>query len=146
MLTLDKFKQYLHDRGFKTTPQRLAVHEAMMALGHASADMVCDHIHEHTSVRISEASVYNTLSQLSRMGVYHYLLSNDNKLYFDVEPGKHVHLYDRVNHVFRDTDDDEVITMVERYFRGRRWRGYKFEGVEINLICRPSGYKKNSKK
>lgn len=144
MLEMDKFKAFLRDKGLKATPQRLAVHKAMMELGHASADMVSDHIREHGSAGISEASVYNTLNQLTRLGVYHYRLSGNNKLYFDVNSGSHLHLYDRVNHEFRDINDEEILGIVEKHFRGRRWRGYKFEGVEINLICRPSGKAKKN--
>lgn len=138
MPDLDKFRLILHDRKLKATPQRLAVHKAMIALGHASADTVAEYIRKNTDVRISEASVYNTLNQLTRMGLYRYLLSSNNKLYFDINTRKHVHLYDRVNHEYRDICEDGAIELIEKYFRGRRWRGYKFEGAEINLICRPS--------
>ncbi|MCQ2174387.1 MAG: transcriptional repressor [Bacteroidales bacterium] len=138
MLDLDRFKLFLHDRNLKATPQRLAVHRAMIELGHACADTVADHIRLNTDIRISDASVYNILSQLAKMGVYRYLLSSNNKLYFDVNTKRHAHLYDRVNHEFRDLCEDGAIELMEKHFRGRRWRGYKFEGIEINLVCRPS--------
>ena len=41
---LEEFKAILKKHSLKATPQRLAVHEAMMNLGHASADMVTDAI------------------------------------------------------------------------------------------------------
>ena len=39
---IEEFKQLLKKHSLKATPQRLAVHEAMMSLGHASADMVTE--------------------------------------------------------------------------------------------------------
>ena len=42
MPTLDEFRSRLKRHGLKATRQRLEVHEAMMALGHASADMVTE--------------------------------------------------------------------------------------------------------
>ena len=39
---LEEFKAILKKHSLKATPQRLAVHEAMMELGHASADMVTE--------------------------------------------------------------------------------------------------------
>ena len=43
---LEEFKEILRKHSLKATPQRLAVHEAMMELGHASADMVTEMIKE----------------------------------------------------------------------------------------------------
>ena len=37
---MDRFKSVLKRYSLKATPQRLAVHEAMLSLGHASADQV----------------------------------------------------------------------------------------------------------
>ena len=42
-----QFKRLLRDRGLKATPQRVAVHEAMLALIHAGADAVAAWIAEH---------------------------------------------------------------------------------------------------
>ena len=40
--TMEEFKALLKKHSLKATPQRLAVHEAMMSLGHACADMVTE--------------------------------------------------------------------------------------------------------
>lgn len=42
--TIEEFKVLLRNKNLKATPQRVAVHEAMLSLGHASADMVVEHI------------------------------------------------------------------------------------------------------
>ena len=38
--TIQEYRNLLKQHSLKATPQRLAVHEAMIELGHASADMV----------------------------------------------------------------------------------------------------------
>ena len=38
--TIEYFRELLRKNGLKVTPQRIAVHEAMLRLGHACADMV----------------------------------------------------------------------------------------------------------
>ena len=43
---VEEFKRLLKKHNLKATQQRIAVHEAMLALGHASADMVTDTIRE----------------------------------------------------------------------------------------------------
>lgn len=134
----ESFKSQLKRHDLKATAQRLAVNDAMMELGHASADMVAERIQEKNEVKVSVASVYNILSQLALLGIYHYRLSANNKMYFDVNPVKHIHLYDTTNHEFRDVFDDEIMDMVESKIKNRRFRGYKTDGVEILILCHPS--------
>ena len=89
--TTEEFKKILKKHSLKATPQRLAVHEAMAALGHASADMVAEMIKEKGTAKVTTASVYNILTQMAMLGVYDYRLSANNKMYFDVNTFKHIH-------------------------------------------------------
>ena len=139
--TLDEFKVILKKHSFKATPQRLAVHEAMIQLGHASADMVTDLIKEKGTAKVTLASVYNILTQMSMLKVYSYRLSANNKMYFDVNTFKHMHLYDYENHVFKDVIDDELIAMIESHLGRKRVRGYKIEDFDIQLVARPTKQK-----
>ena len=50
MPDMEEFRVLLKEHGLKSTHQRLAVHEAMMRLGHASADMVTEEIHKAGTV------------------------------------------------------------------------------------------------
>ena len=58
---IDELKVLLKRHSLKATPQRIAVHQAMLDLGHASADMVSEYI-EKIGVKITAAAVYNILS------------------------------------------------------------------------------------
>lgn len=135
---IERFKSLLKSKGMKATPQRLAIHEAMLGLGHACADMVSEWISTHSPVKVTVASVYNTLTQLAELGIYSHRYSADSKMYFDVNTFKHLHLYDIRNNEFKDIIDDELIDMVESHFKKRRFRGYKIEGFDIQVICRPT--------
>ena len=84
MPSLDEFRSRLKRHGLKATRQRLEVHEAMMALGHASADMVTEEIARRGIVKVTVASVYNILSQLADLKIYSRRLSSNNKMYFDI--------------------------------------------------------------
>ena len=138
---MDRYKAVLKRHSMKATPQRLAVHEAMLALGHASADQVCDWIDERGAVHITVASVYNILTQMALLGIYSHRLSANNKMYFDVNTFKHIHLYDTVNNEFKDVMDDELLEMVESRLKGRRFRGYRIDGVDIQILCHPTNKK-----
>ncbi len=134
----DFFKSILKKHGLKATPQRMAVHNAMMSLGHASADMVTEHIKKEDVAKVTVASVYNILSNLALLGIYNHRMSSNNKMYFDVNTFKHMHLYDCENHIYKDVLDDELIEIVERHLSKKRFRGYKIEHIDIQLIGRPS--------
>ena len=134
---LVQFRRMLGEKGLKATPQRLAVHEAMIALGHASADGVAQYLAEQ-GTPVAPATVYNILSALADLKIYGRCSGRSNKMYFDARAGRHLHLYDTRSEAWRDLDDDELLTWLEAHFKGRRFRGYKIEGFEVQLLCRPT--------
>ena len=136
--TIEEFKNILKKHSLKATPQRLAVHEAMISLGHACADMVTEAIKEKGSAKVTLASVYNILTHMAMLGVYNYRLSANNKMYFDVNTFKHIHFYDQDNHVFKDVVDDDLVALIESHLSRKRVRGYRIEGFDIQLIGRPT--------
>ena len=138
MPTLDEFRTRLRRHNLKATRQRLAVHEAMMALGHASADMVSEEISRKGTVKVTVASVYNILSQLADLRIYTRRLSANNKMYFDISTNRHVHLYDRENHRYRDVFDEELMDLVQSHLKRRKFKGFTVEDIDIQLIARPT--------
>ena len=140
--TETEFRKLLKKHSMKVTPQRLVVHEAMAKLGHASADMVVEEIAKEGKGKVTVASVYNILSQLALAGIYQHRLSSNNKMYFDVRPQKHYHLYDAENNVFKDLEDEELLTIIEEHLAGRRYRGYHVDGFDLQIICHPTKKKK----
>lgn len=136
--TIEEFRKILKRHSLKATKQRLAVHRAMITLGHASADMVAEEIAKSGYTSITPASVYNTLSQSALLGIYSHRLSSNNKMYFDVNTFRHIHLYDHVNNTYRDIIDEKVMDYIESALGKRKFRGYKVEGVDVEIVCRPS--------
>lgn len=140
---MDEFRTQLRRHNLKATRQRMAVHEVMMNLGHASADMVCDQLTQ-TGSHVTVASVYNILSQLADNRIYGRRLSATSKMFFDVNVARHIHLYDRENHTFRDIIDEELSMLVASHLRRRRFKGYTVEDIDIQLIAHPTKSKTKS--
>ena len=136
--SIEEFKQILKKHSLKATPQRLAVHEAMINLGHASADMVTEAIAAKATTKVTVASVYNILTQLAMLGIYDHRLSSNHKMYFEVNTFDHMHLYDRENHVYKDVLDEELLTMIKTHLGRKRFKGYKVEHIDVQLIGRPT--------
>lgn len=135
--TMEEFKNLLKKHSLKATPQRLAVHQVMMELGHASVDMVTERIKD-TGVKVTTASVYNILSQLALIGIYDHRMSSNNKMYFDVNAYGHMHFYDLENHTYRDIIDDELYEMIQQKLMRKRFKGFKVEDIDIQIIGRPT--------
>lgn len=139
--TPDEFRTQLRRHGLKATRQRLAVHDAMMVLVHASADMVRDYLRERGAA-VTVTSVYNILSQLADEHIYSRRLSTAGKMFFDVESYHHVHLYDREHHSYRNLQDEELDQLVSARLKRRKFKGFTIEDIDIQLIARPTSRKK----
>lgn len=135
---IEEFKKLLKKHSLKSTQQRLAVHNAMLKLGHASADMVTEEIKSQGTTNVTVASVYNILSQIALLGIYDHRMSANNKMYFDVNTFRHIHLYDYVNNTFKDVIDDDFMDNLDAYFAKKKFEGYRVECVDVQIVCRPS--------
>lgn len=135
---IEEFKKLLKKHSLKSTRQRLAVHNAMLKLGHASADMVTEEIKSQGTTNVTVASVYNILSQIALLGIYDHRMSANNKMYFDVNTFRHIHLYDYVNNTFKDVIDDDFMDNLDAYFAKKKFKGYRVECVDVQIVCRPS--------
>ncbi len=136
-LGMEGFRKALKDKGLKATPQRVAVHEAMLRLVHASAEMVREDVLGNGG-RITVSSVYNILSQMADIGIYSRRLSAGGRKIFDVVPTRHLHMYDVVEDVYKDVADPELLDLVETYLHRHRFKGHKIEDIDISLVCRPT--------
>lgn len=135
---IEEFKKLLKKHSLKSTQQRLAVHNAMLKLGHASADMVTEELRSQGTTNVTVASVYNILSQIALLGIYDHRMSANNKMYFDVNTFRHIHLYDYVNNTFKDVIDDDFMDNLDAYFAKKKFKGYRVECVDVQIVCRPS--------
>lgn len=144
-LDIEAFKEFLKKHKLKATPQRLAVHDAMLHLGHACADMIAEYIQENSEIKITVASVYNILFSLSEVGAYRRRMSSNNKMYFDVNNFNHAHIYDIVNSSYTDIIDDELFDLVHKKIGKKRFRGYKVDHIDIQIVCHPTKTRKCAK-
>lgn len=142
-LTPDEFRTQLRRHGMKATRQRMEVHQAMLSLVHASADMVTEEIRRRGVTRVTPASTYNILSQMADLHIYGRRLGVGNKMFFDVDNSSHVHLYDRENDLWRDIIDEDLSDLIHTRLKRRRFKGFTIEDIDIQLVARPT--RKNRK-
>ena len=135
---IEAFSRMLGTYGLKVTPQRLAVHRAMMRFIHSDADSVYASVNEEGTCRIARSTVYNILSSLADTGIYARRYSANGKVMFDINAWRHLHLYDSANHEFVDIEADDLLNEVQAGLKGHRFRGYKIDDIDIQIICRPT--------
>ncbi|MGN0202024.1 MAG: Fur family transcriptional regulator [Candidatus Cryptobacteroides sp.] len=142
--TLKAFEDCLRKHNLKVTSQRLAVYEAMLSLGHACADEVASHIAKQGKVKVSVASVYNILTQMAALDLCKNRLTMGGRMVFDISTKRHIHLYNTEDGSLTDLPDEELRNKVEELFAGKRFRGYKVEGIEVNILVHPTKHRKRT--
>lgn len=135
---MESFLKALHSRGMRVTEQRCAVHSAMMELIHAGADEVYNHIVRQGSVRISRSTVFDILQDMTDKGIYARRYGPEGRMCFDVNAFRHLHLYDTRNCEFIDAEGEELLQSVENGLRRRRFKGYRIDDFDIQIICHPT--------
>lgn len=82
----------LRSRGYRVTPQRQLVLEAINRLEHATPDDICAEV-QQTAASVNISTVYRTLELLEQLGlVTHTHLAHGAPTYHIAAQGDHVHL------------------------------------------------------
>jgi len=122
----------LKSHGLKATSQRIAVYEAMLILGHASADSVCKTIAEQGG-SATVATIYNVLDSFAEHGILSRRFSSNNKMYFDITTTPHCHFYDTVTDTISDYEDPQLDSIVREYAEKNHLAGYELSGIDIQI-------------
>src|SRR5215207_9629424 len=130
-----EFRQALHDRGRRVTPQRILIHRAVGELGrHASAEEVL----ERVSKRLPNAAlptVYAALELFEELGLVRRVSAGGGPTLWDPCTDDHQHTVCRSCGAVEDLG---VAVDGERLLRAARRRGFRADSAElvVNGLCR----------
>ena len=86
------WKTELRGKGYRLTPQRELVLQAVTTLGHATPDDICVEV-QKTASGVNISTVYRTLELLEELGlVRHAHLGHGAPTYHPADHGAHLHL------------------------------------------------------
>ena len=86
------WQEELRSRGYRLTPQRQLVLEAVNSLGHANAEEILDHV-QRTAGGVNISTVYRTLELLEELElVRHAHLGHGMPTYHPATAADHLHL------------------------------------------------------
>ena len=115
----------LREKGYRLTPQRELVLDAVTQLGHATPEQVCERV-QRTAGAVNISTVYRTLELLEELGlVRHAHLGHGAPSYHPAGHREHLHL------VCRDCDAVAAIDIEVAADLTRRLR--EQAGFEIDL-------------
>lgn len=104
----------LRSRGYRLTPQRQLVLQAVTALGHGTPDEICARVQE-TAGGVNISTVYRTLELLEEVGlVTHAHLGHGPPTYHAATDTHHLHLVCRDCGSITETDVSVADPLVER--------------------------------
>lgn len=110
----ETWQKTLRARGYRLTPQRQMVLEAVTALGHATPDEICDKV-QRTAGGVNISTVYRTLELLEELGlVTHTHLGHGAPTYHPAADEHHLHLVCRDCGSVTETDVSVADPLVRR--------------------------------
>ena len=110
----EDWRTTLRDRGYRLTPQRELILDAVDRLGHATPDEVLAEV-RRSSEAVNVSTVYRTLEVLEELGlVRHAHLSDRSPTYHSVRGHEHFHLVCRNCHRVVSVDPDVLSPLLDR--------------------------------
>ena len=96
--------------GLRPTRTRVALSSLLFAKGnrHLTAEMLFDEANQ-AKVSVSLATIYNTLNQLTEVGLLRQVAIDASKSYFDTNNTEHHHFYIEDQHELMDVSPTDMI-------------------------------------
>lgn len=132
-MTIQEIKEIFHQKGLKTTPQRIAVYYALSELKHPCAEDVLKHVRE-THPTVTTGTIYNVLDSLVKTGLITKVHTDDNKMYFDWDTSEHQHLYFEDTQHIADYREPGLNQMIREYFDTHHIPGFRMKEIKIQIV------------
>ena len=113
---MDKVRPYsqaldrLRNAGLRPTRQRLALAKLLFDGNdrHVTAEILHGEALD-ANVRVSLATVYNTLHQFNEAGLLREIIVDSGRSYFDTNISEHHHIFNEDSHQLMDIDVDQIV-------------------------------------
>ena len=103
------YTERLRKVGLRPTRQRLAL--AGLLFAHGDRHVTAETLHEEAvaaGVRVSLATVYNTMHQFTQVGLLREVTVDGTRTYFDTNTGDHHHFYCQDDGTLTDIDGNGI--------------------------------------
>jgi Fur family transcriptional regulator, peroxide stress response regulator len=133
MEAYEKIKSKLKEKGFKVTPQRVTVLEALSNLNHPTADQLIDYIRKNHP-GIATGTVYHILESFVEKGIIMKVKTDKDIMRYDVITKSHHHIYCSDSDRIEDYNNEELNEILDKYFEEKGIPGFKIEDIKLQII------------
>ena len=139
MSCIPQYTQTLRARGYRMTPQRLSILQALHAGGHLTPGQIFERIHE---TGMTETTVYRTLEFLVENGVANRAQIAGGHLTYELAGHEHHHVVCRVCGAQVDIEPDSFQEAISRL---ERRTGYRVDDGHLTFFglcpqCQPDSH------
>ncbi|MFW6005880.1 MAG: Fur family transcriptional regulator [Candidatus Bipolaricaulota bacterium] len=131
---LKEFREKLKEEGFKVTPQRIEVVNALVKLDHPTAKEIKQHIEDRYPM-ISPSTIYGTLDLLENMGEL-IPIQEGAETKYDLSPEVHPHFICEEDGEVRDIDDHEMESKLRELLKECP---FEADRIELNFYGKCDG-------
>jgi Fur family transcriptional regulator, peroxide stress response regulator len=124
----------LKNGNLKVTPQRIAVLEALNNLKeHPTADKIKEYVvKNHPNIAVG--TIYKTLETFVETGLVKKVKTEKDVMRYDAILDNHHHLYCKDSERIEDFFDEELDSMLEKYFMKKRIPNFKVKDIKLQII------------
>lgn len=124
----------LKNSDLKVTPQRIAVLEALNNLrDHPTADKIKEYvIKNHPNIAVG--TIYKTLETFVKKGLVEKVKTESDVMRYDAILDKHHHLFCEETERIEDFFDDELNSVLEKYFKKKRIPNFDVKDIKLQII------------
>jgi Fur family peroxide stress response transcriptional regulator len=121
-------------KGFKVTPQRLAVLFAVIGKkNHPSAEQIIDRV-KKSNPNIAVGTVYKILEAFVDHGILNKVKTGGDSMRYDPILEKHHHLYGIGSECIEDYYDEHLNCLLEDHFKKHIIPGFHIEDIKLQII------------
>ena len=100
----------LRRAGLRPTRQRIALAKLLFEGGHCHVTAETLHVvAQNAAIRVSLATVYNTLHQFTEAGLLREIVVDSQRCYFDTNTENHHHFFCEETNSLQDIPDEDVV-------------------------------------
>ncbi len=130
MLSSPEYIEKLRKSGLRPTRQRIKICEVLFDTDktfHFTISDLAQMIENKANVKISLATIYNTIHSFEKKGYLKEIAVNSSQTYFDTNTTHHHHFYDEGNKELFDINNSEI----DRIKINKDIPGKKIKSVEV---------------
>lgn len=131
--SLEEIRNKLAEKGLKVTPQRLAILDAVYALGgHPTAEHIIAYIRQKNP-NIASGTVYKVLDTLIEKRLVRKVYTDKDVMRYDGVMENHHHLYCVDNEIIEDYADERLDQLLQEYFRKHQIKNFQIKDIVLQI-------------